>query len=594
MRLKLANKGILQEGITQKGIIQEYKSKNLDHLGLVSAMCAELQIAKEIDEAIPSSSPDRKVSTGQLVVAMILNGLGFTSKALYLTPNYFVDKPVDRLIGKNIKAEDLNDDALGRALDAIFAVNATALYSRLAHNACNILGLTSKFGHLDSTSFHLEGKYNSDHPKAMTDSGAITGSDHPRTITGSGAITDSEPQVVHVTRGYSRDHRPEANQIMLNLIVENQAEIPIFMQAASGNQSDQTAFRSIVSNHVGELRNWSGIEYMVADSALYSEATLQTLADKHLFITRVPETIKDTQVLLQASAQQEFTLIDDNYSFIEYGATYGGVKQRWLVIKSLIAKKKEMQTVNRNFLKNSESEMKQFQKLCMHHFACANDALAAYSEFNRKLQCIAVNGISTIEIKQYASRGKPKAGAEAKIFYQLDGTCYCSINTKQVKDANTGMFVLATNELDETRLSNASLLSEYKNQQKVERGFKFLKNPQFFTASFFVQKVERMMSLLMIMTLCLMVYAAIEYRLRQALERSGKTVPNQLNKPTQKPTTRWIFECFAGIHVLIINEVTELILNLQDKHLFILELLGPEYYKPYSRYSETGYSENLH
>ena len=53
--------------------------------------------------------------------------------------------------------------------------------------------------------------------------------------------------------------------IMLNLIVKNQAEIPIFIQAANGNQSDQAAFRSIVSSHVGELRNLSGIEYMVAD-----------------------------------------------------------------------------------------------------------------------------------------------------------------------------------------------------------------------------------------------------------------------------------------------------------------------------------------
>ena len=157
--------------MTAVGVVsQGYKSKNLDHLGLVSAMCTELQIAKEIDDIIPSNSPDRKVSTGQLVVAMILNGLGFTSKALYLTPNYFIDKPVDRLIGKNIKAEDINDDALGRALDAIFAVNPTALYSRLAHNACNKLGLTSKFGHLDSTSFHLEGKYNSDNPQVVSDS----------------------------------------------------------------------------------------------------------------------------------------------------------------------------------------------------------------------------------------------------------------------------------------------------------------------------------------------------------------------------------------------------------------------------------------
>ncbi len=100
---------------------------------------------------------------------------------MYLTTNYFIDKPVDRLIGKNIKAEDINDDALGRALDAIFAVNPTALYSRLAHNACNKLGLTSKFRYLDSTSFHLEGKYNSDNSQVVSDS--------------------QETQVVKVTRG---------------------------------------------------------------------------------------------------------------------------------------------------------------------------------------------------------------------------------------------------------------------------------------------------------------------------------------------------------------------------------------------------------
>lgn len=402
----------------------KYKSKNLDHLGLVSAMCEELQIAKEIDEAIPNNSPNRKVSIGKLVVAMILNGLGFTSKALYLTPNYFADKPVGRLIAKDIKAEDLNDDALGRALDAIFTFGSTGLYSRIAHNACNILGLASKCGHLDSTRFHVEGKYNSD------------------TTT----MSDSEsPQVVHVTRGYSRDHRPEANQIMLNLIVENQAAIPIFMQAASGNQSDQTAFRAIVSDHVGELKNWSGIEYIIADSALYSEATLQTLSDKHLFISRVPETIKDTQILFQEVAVgQEFTIIDENYSYVEYGSTYGSVNQRWLVIKSLIAQQKERQTVAKKFLKNSKSEIKKFHKLCTQNFSCEHDALAAYNELNKKLQYIAIDAIKTIEIKQYESRGKPKVDAVASgLYYRLSGACYCSISVKQTKDSETGMFYIS-------------------------------------------------------------------------------------------------------------------------------------------------------
>jgi hypothetical protein len=43
-------------------------------------------------------------------------------------------------------------------------------------------------------------------------------------------------------------------------------------------------------------------------------------------------------------------------------------------------------------------------------------------------------------------------------------------------------------------------LAAYKNQQKVERGFRFFKDPLF-------------MALMMVMTLCLLVYAALEYRI---------------------------------------------------------------------------------
>ena len=38
--------------------------------------------------------------------------------------------------------------------------------------------------------------------------------------------TDS-PQIINITKGYSRDHRPDLNQAILQLIVENQAGIPL-------------------------------------------------------------------------------------------------------------------------------------------------------------------------------------------------------------------------------------------------------------------------------------------------------------------------------------------------------------------------------
>jgi len=117
---------------------------------------------------------------------MVLNGLGFINQALYLVPRFFHNKPTYRLISPRVAPDQLNDDALGRALDTLYAYGVTELYSLLAATADAHLGLTPCFAHLDSTSLHVDGHYNS----------------------------DEEPgeQVVHITRGYSRDHRPDSTK----------------------------------------------------------------------------------------------------------------------------------------------------------------------------------------------------------------------------------------------------------------------------------------------------------------------------------------------------------------------------------------------
>jgi len=97
-----------------------YNSQNLGHLGLIAVLYDELGIGNIIDTVIPQDLEQRDVSIGQAVKAMVLNGLGFTQSALYLTPHFFKDKPVDRLVGRNIVAEQLNDTTLGRAMDSIY------------------------------------------------------------------------------------------------------------------------------------------------------------------------------------------------------------------------------------------------------------------------------------------------------------------------------------------------------------------------------------------------------------------------------------------------------------------------------------------
>ncbi len=86
------------------------------------------------------------------------------------------------------------------------------------------------------------------------------------------------------------------------------------------------------------------------------------------------------------------------------------------------------------------------------------------------------------------------------------------------------------------------------------------------------------MALVMVMGLALLVYALAEHRLRTALQAQGETIPNQVGKPTQRPTMRRIFQMFEGIDVLQIPSPSGLqqqVLNLKPVHRQILRLLGP-------------------
>ena len=64
----------------------EYETKRLDHLGIIAGVCDEIGIVETINESVnreKEKDSERKVSCGIAVLAMILNGLGLTSRALY-------------------------------------------------------------------------------------------------------------------------------------------------------------------------------------------------------------------------------------------------------------------------------------------------------------------------------------------------------------------------------------------------------------------------------------------------------------------------------------------------------------------------------
>src|SRR5512147_2384063 len=357
----------------------QYQSYTLDHLGLVAGMCDELGIAERIDRVIVQDRDKRPVSVGTGVKAMILNGWGFVNRALYLTPHFFEGKPLDRLLGPGIQAAHLNDDVLGRHLDALYEYGVNKLYSLLAIQTVQRLGLGCRFGHLDSTSFHTDGQYN--------------------------RKTEPDAGVVQITRGYSRDHRPELNQVVLQLLVERQAGIPLLMEPLNGNNSDNVSFRDTIKAHIGQLKTDVGLAYLGADSALYTAETLPQMQNFFWF-SRVPETLSLVRALIHtvAPAWRQTPEIPAQCSLC---VTYAGVKQRWLIVWSPPAYQRALSTVMKQSLKQSQAHLKAFDQLCRQNFTCETDARKALAAFEKTLRLTTVVDSQIVMVPHYRRAGRP-------------------------------------------------------------------------------------------------------------------------------------------------------------------------------------------
>lgn len=535
---------------------QTYESRILDHLGLVAGMCDELGLSDRIDECIAQDTEQRTVSVGQAVKAMILNGLGFTEQRLYLTPRFFATKPTERLIGAGIKPEHLNDDTLGRTLDALYDYGITELFRDLAAHAAARLELTPRFVHLDATSFLAHGTYNSEAP-------------------------EPEEGVVHIRKGYSRDHRPGLNQVVLDLMVEHQAGLPVLMEPLSGNASDQGSFPELIDRHLSHLQNAHGFEYVVADSALYSADHIRRLHEAGTkFITRVPETISEAKQALRDVDVETMEPLTEGYRSASYNSGYGDIPQRWLIVYSEAAEARARRRGAQMARREHEAEEKTLRELEGREFACRADAMQALEAFEANLTASVLIGSRVLREVHVALGAGGELIETGTITYGITGLLAPDPAREADLTKQKSLFIIATNEVDEKTLPPVDLLEGYKGQHAVERGFRFLKDPQFLASTLYLKSEKRIMALLMVMTLCLLVYAALQYRIRQGLKETGQSYPDQKGSATQRPTARWIFQSFVGIHVLYAGS-QHLILNLNEHHQTVISVLGPSYEQLY-------------
>jgi transposase len=275
---------------------------SLDHHGIISGTYDELEIGSVIDEMLPKLG-QHKLAHSIVVKAMILNCLGFTDSRLYMYSQYFETLPVERLLGPGINASDLNDDVLGRTLDAIYEADSTQLFIRLAMKTMEIMNIETQLLQCDTTNFSVYGDY--------------------QHIDGS--------SVIEITYGHSKDGRDGLKRFGLGTIT-NQYGIPLFAKAYSGNASDKETIIEAMKI-LQENITFPDDVYYIADSAFYSEENIKSMKEGIRWITRVPLTLNLAKDLLISDI--EFKMGEDQrYSFYETIVEYGGIEQKWVVVHS--------------------------------------------------------------------------------------------------------------------------------------------------------------------------------------------------------------------------------------------------------------------
>jgi transposase len=410
---------------------QEVSTQSIDHLGLVAGMIEQLDMKACIEAELPTKSDQKILTHADAVSAMILNGLGFANRRLYLTPQFFEKKAVSVLLGKEITADQINDDALGRTLDAIYEYGVSELYEKIALRAMQELDIVPRTYHLDSTSFHVDGQYNS--------------------------AKERQEGVIHIVKGYSRDHHPELNQVVLNLIVEHQSGIPLLMRCADGNQSDKSAFGTIIDEHIQALKNVADNPLFIADAALYSKDNLSIITKQKIdFISRVPLVIKEAKVFQSQGSSLEFSTIDNNYSYTQQVVEYADMSQQWVLYRSTHAATRESKSAQRKIEKEQIKEQKLYSKLSKQAFFCEEDALKAAHDFMITLKWHQMQDITIATKGIFSKKGRPLAGAVPEAIHYFITAELIVQEQKMVQAADGSKWVLYTSNQQITDVTRSA------------------------------------------------------------------------------------------------------------------------------------------
>ena len=489
--------------------------KHLNHLGIISALFEDFGLIEKIDQLLPKTSNNQKISHGQAIMSMVMLGLGFTRKRLYRACDFFDKTPVENLFGKGVKASYFNDDVLSAALDAIHEYGCQRFFTDLSFSTLLENNLMTKFIRMDSTTHHFFG----------------------RKYTKKGALK------INYGHAKQRHDLPQ----LVQLLITTEHGLPFWSKSYDGNINDKEIFvRSV--KHIERFFKKAHYfdEYtIIADSALYNKSFLLDKNIEGFWLTRVPESIKIARHEVESfKDKNKWVRINSSYKYRERYNKYAGVFQKWVIVVNRESRFKELATLKRNLIRENETVEKKVKYLQSRKFETTE---ALNMEFKRLQRQHPLFRIRLFSIERSRKQGSRQIGVRALITFRENTRRVNALKNKK------GKFILATNNFS-AEMTAEKMIELYSGQTPhMEGSFKFLKDRSFNLSEVFLKKPNRIEALMSVMALSLFTNNIGQMYLRDKLKESNQFIPGRLGKKSQNPTLKWAFELMEGVTKLRID-----------------------------------------
>jgi transposase len=472
-----------------------------------------------IDSSVEWDVTQCDVTPGDAAKAMVMTmSMGPERPAIENVSGQFDHEPLSLYFDSIERKEQLDPDMLARTLTKIHEAGEDRLFMSTSAAMRAFFGVKTRALRSDTTSVSVWGEYDVYDENGYA---SVIGSDDERA---------PEAGALYITRGYSKDKRPDLKQYMLGDVVDDNG-IQWLSKVLDGNTADPLWNKECLEILRDTLQN-DRLVY-VADSKVVNDPLITSMLDDGImFLSRCPANFSDQ---LLDRTLMSFDLDDlqpiENISPRKKAAKrritstdleYKGKKLRAVLVEtSTLAGKgeKAIQKAEQDFINSIDSFDKEYN--------CRPDAEKALERFRKKHS----KGIFDIsaeydhQIVEKRPRGRPRAdGTDIRrsdrwtvdISYKIDE------QKAEVLRRRKSYLMLITNvptpEQDpELGLNDEDLVRMYASEWRVEWNFKGKKRP-IMVERLFMKDVGRAEALITIVNIAALVRAMVQLLIRRGVD----------------------------------------------------------------------------